>query len=220
VHGRLILHETSATPPQLELLDGRGWSGIAAGHWRLQSAGEEVFTSIEAGRAALVQWARVHSAGSNALSKDRCIVLAADGEQRFRLWQIVRIQETLRDKMERALHETAAVLGATLLDVTRAFFEMAERLSEAPCELPLRLELTTVNDGGAAYAGMMPQPGEVNPPRPWSRVEAGDVLLTELSATQPKLRARRTELLVELARLVRGSGRHDRTEWHVLQRLF
>jgi signal recognition particle receptor subunit beta len=219
VHGRLILHETSATPPYLQPLEGSGWSGIAAGHWRFHSARDEVFTSIEAGRNALVQWARVHSAGSSALSKERCIVLAADGEQHFRLWQIVRIQETLHDKMERALHETVAVLAATLLAVTRAFFEMAERLSEAPCELPLRLDLTTLNDGGAAYVGMMPQPGEVNPPRPWSRAEAGNVLLTELRSTQPKLQARRTDLLVELARLVRGSGTHDRSEWHVLQRL-
>jgi hypothetical protein len=29
----------------------------------------------------------------------------------------------------------------------------------------------------------------------------------------------RTDLLVELARLVRGGGTHDRSEWHVLQRL-
>lgn len=219
VHGRLILHETAANPPQLQPLEDRGWSGIAAGHWRFHSAGDEVFASLEEGRAALVQWARVHSAGSSALSKERCIVLAADAEHHFRLWQIVRIQETLRDRIERALQETAVILAATLLAVTRSFFEMAERLSEGPCELPLRLDLTAVTANGAAYVGIMPRPHQVNPPRTWSRAEAGDVLLAELSHTQTILQARRTDLLLELARQVRNSGTRDRNEWHVLQRL-
>ncbi len=219
VHGRMILHETAAHPPLLQPLEDRGWSGIAAGHWRFHSAGDEVFASLEEGRAALVQWARVHSAGSSALSKERCIVLAADGEHHFRLWQIVRIQETLRDRMERALQETATILAATLLAVTRGFFEMAERLSEGPCDLPLRLDLTAVTANGAAYVGIMPRPYQVNPPRTWSRAEAGEVLLAELSHAQTMLQARRTDLLIELARQVRNSGTRDRNEWHVLQRL-
>lgn len=79
VDGRLILHETSSRQTHLERDSQGGWTGSIDHRWSLHSAADAVFDNLDAGRAELVQWARQHVAGDELLSKQRCIVLAADG---------------------------------------------------------------------------------------------------------------------------------------------
>jgi len=217
VDGRLILHETSSSPARLARDSQGGWSGSIDNRWSLHSAADAVFDNIDAGRAELVQWARQHVAGGELLSKQRCIVLAADGQGRYRLWQIVRIESSLRTQMEEALRGDAGVIANSLLTVARSFMTMAERMSAAMCELQLTLD--HVGAAGSAYLGFIPLPSQMQPARSWSASQASERLLSELSFARPTLRARRGDLLAELWKLSGHGEGQPANEWRLLQRL-
>src|SRR5262249_21035235 len=75
VEGRAILMEVSA----IELLARRhangDWSAGLGSGWRLVSKRDAQFESLDSGRSALVQWARLHAACMEVVSPRRCIVL-------------------------------------------------------------------------------------------------------------------------------------------------
>jgi signal recognition particle receptor subunit beta len=215
VDGRLILHETSSNEAQLRRDDRGGWTGSIDNRWWLHSAADAVFDNIDAGRAELVQWARQHVAGSELLSKQRCIVLAADGQSRYRLWQIVRIESSLRTQMEQALLGDTGIIANSLVAVARSFMSMADRMSAAMCEL----QLTLGNVGASVYLGFIPPPSQMRPARSWSPSQASELLLSELAFAQPTLRARRGDLLAELWKISRQGDGHAPNEWRLLQRL-
>lgn len=219
VDGRLILHETNASPPGLRR-DGQGsWLGSIDNRWWLHSAADAVFDNVDSGRAELVQWARQHAAGGELLSKHRCLVLADDGHGRHRLWQIVRIEPSLRTQLEEALLADATVIADTLLTASRAFMTMAERISAAMCELQLTLATVGVSMAGSAYLGFLPPPSQMRPARAWSSSEAIEHLLSELAFAQPTLRARRSDLLTELSKLARANEGPASSDWRLMQRL-
>lgn len=219
VDGRLILHETAASPAHLQQDGAGGWSGMIDHRWWLHSAAGAVFDNLDAGRAELVQWARQHVAGNELLSKQRCIVLAADGQDRFRLWQIVRIESSLRSQLEEALLGDAGAIANSLLGVARSFMQMAERLSAAMCELQLTLANIGASSHGAVYLGFLPTPSLMRPARSWSSSQVSELLLSELRFAQPTLRARRSDMLTELTRIARTAELQAPHEWHLLQHL-
>jgi signal recognition particle receptor subunit beta len=219
VDGRMILHETAAGAARLQCDAAGNWWGVIDNRWQLHSAAGAVFDSIDAGRAELVQWARHHVACGEALSKQRCVVLATEGHGGLRLWQIVRVENSLRVQMEAALLSSAETIASSLLSVARSFLHMSERLSAAACDLPLRLDAVGLSSSGPMYLGFMPQLSQVRPPRLWSSSQAGDLLVTELGFAQPTLRARRNDLLAELAKIARNPGTQAQSEWRLLQRL-
>ncbi len=120
---RLILHETSSSPANLHRDSQGGWTGSIDNRWCLHSAADAVFDNIDAGRAELVQWARQHVAGGELLSNSRCIVLAADGQGRYRLWQVIRVEPSLRTQMEEALLGDAGKIASALLAVARSLHD-------------------------------------------------------------------------------------------------
>ena len=219
VDGRLILHETAGCAAELRRSAEGSWSGLIANRWRLHSAADAVFSTVDEGRTALVQWARMHAASLGALSKERCIVLAADGGGRFRLWQIVQEERSLHTQMEEALNGTTESIAGALLSVARSFLHMAERMSGAGCELQLSLGNIGTSASGPAYLGLMPQPSPPRSAQIWSQVQASDLLFSELAFAQPMLRARRSDLLAELARISRSSEVRAHGEWALLQGL-
>ena len=91
VDGRVILHELAAVRVQLSRSALGDWSGTVNGRWRIHSPAQAVFRELEHGRTALVQSARIHAARAGGRPVDRCVVLAADGRGKFRVWQIARI---------------------------------------------------------------------------------------------------------------------------------
>jgi len=217
VEGRTILHEIARATINLQPADG-SWCGDVDRRWSLHSAADAVFDDVEAGRTELVQWARMHAANSEIISKQRCIVLASDGRGRFRLWQLVRSEPSLRSRIEAALLADAAVIATAVLSSARAFLEMAERSAAATCELPLTLHTTGFSTSGAMYVGNLPA-SSAPPPRRWLVAQATDALLSELEFARPTLQAHRSSVLAELAKIARHPGFQTRAHWHLLQRL-
>lgn len=219
VDGRAILHEIGSSNANLQRGADDSWTGVIDNRWWLHSAAGAVFDNVEAGRAELVQWARQHVAGGELLSRQRCIVLANDGRARFRLWQIVRMEASLRTQMEEALLGDARGIANALLIVARSFMQMAERVSAGMCELRLTLGDVAASSAGSVYVGFIPPPSLMQPASVWSPSRAREVLLSELAFAQPTLRARRSDMLTELAKATRLADSQSPNDWQLLQRL-
>jgi hypothetical protein len=153
------------------------------------------------------------------LSKERCIALAADGRGIFRLWQIVRVERSLRAEIEAMLNAETRLLVGMLLSAIRLFFQMAERLSAVGYDLPLNLSNISVSASRPVYSGLMPEPSMIKAARRWSHAHASYQLFGELSFAQQVLRERRDDLLSELARLSRNSEKPAQGESSLLRRL-
>src|SRR5262249_37756837 len=121
VEGRMVLHEATAGELALHRASSGDWlAGIGSG-WRLHSAASAAFAEFDDGRPTLLAWARLHAAHVELLSPSRCIVLAAVGDNTWRLWQIVKLAPPLR-----AWLIEAASLGAD---------ELLDRLAAAAATL-------------------------------------------------------------------------------------
>lgn len=217
VDGRTILHEVAQAAVKVSRADDGGWHGAIGNRWSLHSAKSAVFAEVEAGRAELVQWARMHIANGKIISKHRCLVLAHDGQGRFRLWQLVRREASLRARIETALKKDAAAIAGALLTSARAYLAMAGRLATIGYALPLTLDTVAAGASGPVYVGHLPSPATQQPARNWSAAQASDAMIADLGFAQPTLRAHRNDLLAELERLTPDS--HTRDESHLLQKL-
>lgn len=219
VDGRTILHEMAQAPVKLSRAHDGGWRGVVGTRWSLHSAKAAVFAQADAGRAELVQWARMHVTNGKFISKHRCLVLANDGQGHFRLWQLVRREASLRARIESALKKDAAAIADALLTSARMFLAMAERLATTSYDMPLTLDTVAAGSSGPVYVGHLPSPATVQPARSWSADQASDAMIAELRFAQPTLRAHRPDLLAELSRLTSDPDACSPAERHLLQQL-
>jgi signal recognition particle receptor subunit beta len=219
VDGRFILHDLAGLDAQVHRHAEGGWAGLIGERWQARSAPGASFATVEEGRAVLLQWARLHAASAGVLSKERCIALAPDGKGIFRLWQIVRVERSLRAEIEAMLHAETRLLVGTLLSAIGLFFQMAECLSAAGYDLPLSLGNISESASRPVYSGLMPDVSTIRAARRWSYAHASYQLFGELSFAEQVLRARRDDLLDELGTFSRSSEKRAQGEWSLLRRL-
>jgi signal recognition particle receptor subunit beta len=198
VNGRLMLHETGAQPVALERTAAGDWWGLAGSRWQVHSHAHAGFADLDRGRTALVEWARIHSASAAVLSAERCIVLADDARGGWRLWQLVRAEETLQQRLEAAAGLPPREAARSLVECVQAFLEAAARLAAAACRLPLTLATLRAARGGPPFVGLMPTPAFVRPPEPFPQAEVDGALLRELRPHLEALSARRLEIVAAL----------------------
>jgi hypothetical protein len=157
VEGRAILHEVAqvALSPR-QLSNGDRAAGLGTG-WRVVSGREAVHAELEQGRAALIQWARLHALSLPVISHRRCIVLADTGDGRWRLWQIVRAEDSLRELMGHAVRERAAEqVLYRLCQAAQLLLDAEGKLADAPCALPCSIDTVGPSESAAVYIGLMP----------------------------------------------------------------
>lgn len=191
VRGRLTLHEADARDAVLARGGDGDWYGLAGDRYRLQSPANASFGDLERGRSALVEWARVHSASGTVLSGDRCIVLSEDHGGTFRLWQIVRAEPSLAERLDEAPCLSPREIAALLVECAQTFLEAARVVPQAACRLPLTLASTRAFRVGAPYVGLMPAPAFVRPPEACSTAVAEELLGRELAPYLQSLADRR-----------------------------
>jgi hypothetical protein len=199
VRGRLTLHELGESTIPLARGDDGDWSGLANGRWRVQTPANASFADLERGRAALIEWARIHSGSGSVLSGDRCIVLAEDHGGAFRLWQIVRAEPSLAERLEEARSLAPREAAALLVDCAQTFLEAARVVPQAACRLPLTLAATRAFRVGAPFVGLMPAPAFVRPPEGCPPALAQELLARELAPHLSALADRREEVAAVLA---------------------
>jgi len=203
VDGRVFLHDACAVPFQPHRSLQGDWFGETPG-WRFHSPREATYTDPELGRRALVEWARLHASGQRWFSGPRVVALAASGPGVWRLWQMVKIEDSLRDVLVRGIPDGSTDgLLRRLLDAGRSLLAATESLALAPCRLPLTIDTVGVANGAPQYIGYLPDPFLVRAPQPMSAENRATLLRRELGAlASAELRAHGRETFPALRSIV------------------
>lgn len=164
VDGRTLLHEVA----RLDLRPTRNakgdWSAVSGG-WRCHSCVHDIFDTLESGRAALIDWARRHASSVRELSPGRVLVLADAGSNRFRLWQLLRVEPGLREQLEGELADASPrdTVSALLLAANQL---LRARFTMRTTGLNLPLSLWTIGADHTlqpCYVGLMPSRPSTDP---------------------------------------------------------
>lgn len=163
VDGRAIVHEAS----QQGVVPMRASSGdwwASTGGWRFHSMRSAIHADLGLARSQLIEWARIHAAARGVLSPDRALMVATAGPSQFRLWQLVRVFPSLRERLlgdEHAPAEFARKLCEVAQYLLRARAEVAE------LRVNLRCSLWTIGGNELhrpVFVGLMPGPQEKTVP--------------------------------------------------------
>jgi signal recognition particle receptor subunit beta len=123
VEGRMILHEACSGGLVAHAISETGdWAAGLGRAWQIHSIATAEYPTFEDGRVALLDWAQQHAAYRELVSPSRCVVLSESHGGRWRLWQIVKTDTSLRqwlldaaefdiDALYRRLVAAAAALG-------------------------------------------------------------------------------------------------------------
>ncbi len=201
VEGRMILAELAQLALTPRKLSSGDWAAGLGTGWRVLSSRDAAFGSLDQGRAALIQWARLHASTNGAVSPTRCIVLADSGVRGWRLWQILRAEPSLRESVEAALHHVGDAVIARLATIAELLVEADEKLARLSVALPCTLDTIGVWAGNAVYIGLMPELGvPAVSPRP--RADPATLLRDQLEPlVAPDLHARGLSFSHVLARM-------------------
>lgn len=145
VGGRIILSEATSCLPQPFGVSNGDWTVTPVECWNFYSYKEDVFNDLSVARKALINWAQQHIALLPVLSPLRCLVLAETGHGTWRLWQIVRVEESLLSMSSEALE------GSNFQQIaSQQFKTLRYKLS---CSLD---NLSLMDDGSIRYNGLVP----------------------------------------------------------------
>lgn len=157
VEGRMILHEVSRheiSPSRNQVGD---WTAEGIDSWQIHSYSEAVYDDLDQGRIDLIEWAHLHIAALNLLSPRRCLALADTGDGQWRLWQVMRVEKSLREYLCEALAESdPARIAAGIWGTAYILLTGARKLSESPCLLPCNIDTLAWADAVVYYNGLMP----------------------------------------------------------------
>jgi signal recognition particle receptor subunit beta len=198
VEGRMILQEAAATRMTTHRLRSGGWTAGLGHGYRIFSGEENVYPDVEVGRETLVRVARLHVACRELLSIQRCIVLAATGHDTWRLWQIVRAERPLRERLNDIDRCTTEEAAARIVEAATVLCELGTRIATAPCHLPCTLDTVALGERGALYVGLMPLE-----PRSGPSADMTSGIGSQLGAVvRHSLHERRADVLSAIARLL------------------
>jgi signal recognition particle receptor subunit beta len=179
VDGRMILR-SAAAPGAVPRQGSDGSWHLRTGVWQFHSAAGHELEHLEDARREMRDWARKHAESSSRLSSQRCIALAETGLGTWRLWQVVRAEESLRQRLETALRESAPAGAAALLRACAGRLLEARGAFRPSPPLPCRLELIGERRERPVYIGLLPPPG-------WEPSE-GELALTDAELVRREIR--------------------------------
>ena len=158
VDGRGLLHEITKLQLSPERTVTGDWWASESG-WRMHSAASSLFVDQEQGRMALIDWARRHASHTGNVSSNRVIALAPAGELHWRLWQFVRLEQALRERLAVSMASTnAETCARDFLGAGAKLLEARRRLATPRGCLPCTLWTIAADDEGPHYVGLMPAP--------------------------------------------------------------
>lgn len=159
VHGRAFLHEVAGLRLTLRHSSRGDWSASGEG-WRVHSGAASGFDTTDAGRPALIDWARVHAINHQLLSTGRAVILSPWQDGTHRLWQLVRIHRSLREALASAVENLPAGPLAEMILASAEHLGRA-RTALGDSDLGIKCSLWNVSaelNQRPLYLGLMPEP--------------------------------------------------------------
>ncbi|MDF3068853.1 MAG: hypothetical protein K0R38_4454 [Polyangiaceae bacterium] len=190
VDGRALLHEVASLEIRPTRVGRADWAGSGSG-FRFHSTSGALFLDAQRARNELLEWARLHTANHQHLSPGRAVILADAGAGRLRLWQIVRSEATLRERLAAALPSRDPMQLATeLLGVALQLSAARDFFATTTVNLPCTLWTVGANASARpAFVGLMPTRESQLPPEPTGY----ELLARELSPQLRELRRSRVD---------------------------
>ncbi len=199
VDGRALLHEVASLEIRPKRTGRTDWAGSGSG-FRFHSLGQAIFGEAHSARNELLEWARLHSANTSHLSPGRAVILADAGLGRLRLWQIVRSEATLRERLATSLQlSDPDQVADELLNVALQLALARDSFNDTTVSLPCTL--WTVGAGASyrpTFVGLMPARDSNLPVEP----SGHDLLLREFSPQLRELRRARVDYSDVVTRVV------------------
>jgi signal recognition particle receptor subunit beta len=190
VDGRALLHEVTALGLEpMRTSSGDWWA--AGGGWWVHSAAGAIFDDPDVARRQLIDCARVHGVLANHLSSGRILILADAGRQRQRIWQMVRVEPNLHDRLRSAVKAPAVEFAEMLYLGGEHLIEARTRLTSAGVALASTLE--TIGGEIARrplFVGLMP----LDSPAPLPDPSDAELLAREFGPALARLLARRKDV--------------------------
>jgi len=219
VDGRALLHEVASLDIRPTRSGRSDWCGSGSG-FRFHSLGSAVFPDLQSARNQLIEWARLHAANTAHLSAGRAVILADAGSGRLRLWQIVRAEATLRERLASALPlPDPNQVARELLSVAAQLSSARSHFSSTTITLPCTLwTIGATLSSRPSFVGLMPAPNSSLPPEP----SGPELIARELSPQLRELRRSRvdyTEVVSRLVSIAERTGRDSPAHWlsHIVQ---
>ncbi|HVY30828.1 MAG TPA: GTPase domain-containing protein [Polyangiaceae bacterium] len=213
VDGRALLHEVASLDIRPARVGRTDWCGSGSG-FRFHSLGQALFPDLQSARNQLIEWARLHVANTAHLSGGRAVILADAGRGRLRLWQIVRSEATLRERLAAALPlSDADQVARELIAVAAQLTAAREYFSSTTVTLPCNL--WTVGGNGSSrplFVGLMPAPDS----HLHSEPDGQELLARELSPQLRELRRSRidyAEIVTRVTTLASLTGQQSPAHW-------
>jgi signal recognition particle receptor subunit beta len=194
VDGRTLVHEV-ARLRLVPVRTARGEWWASGSGWRFHSAAAALYGDPYEARRHLIDWARLHASGTGILTASRALLLADVGGGRQRMWQLVRAEPSLRERLAAPALDAESLarelewIGDRLLEA-RASFEAA------PMALPCTLWTVSASER-PRFVGLMPGPGDDAEPEP----DGEELLERELGPQLEELERQRSDYDVVRDRL-------------------
>ena len=203
VDGRALLHEVASLDIRPTRVGRADWCGSGSG-FRFHSLGGAVFPDLQSARNELIEWARQHAANLAHLSQGRAVILADAGGGRLRLWQIVRAEATLRERLAAALPlPDPEHVAQELLDVAMQLASARDHFARTTVPLPCTLWTVGASSSSRPmFVGLMPARDSRLPAEPSGR----ELILRELAPQLRELRRARVDYDAIVARVVFAAG--------------
>ncbi len=213
VDGRALLHEVASLGIRPTRTGRSDWAGSGSG-FRFHSCSNAVFHNLQSARNELIEWARLHSANTAHLSSGRAVILADAGSGKLRLWQIVRAEATLRERLASAMPQSDPVqVAKELLSVASLLAAAREAFAQTTIMLPCTLwTVGAYNSLRPTFVGLMPARESEVPPEP----QGSELLRRELSPQLRELRRSRvdySEVVSSVKALASQAGRDSPAGW-------
>ena len=208
-----MLQEAAPATLQTYPASAGAWVAGLGQPWRIHSHAGAVY-DLDDGRTALVEWARRHARCEGLLSRRRCIVLAAAGGDRWRLWQVVHAESCLRERLSEGsvgeqLDEAARRLG----ECGRLLLEAQRLAVEGAMPLTCSVDTIGIDDAGApSYVAPMLPPDLAAPTEPLDGRE-GDLPIERASDELAQMAQCMTEGRREELRAWLRNGHPDRFDF-------
>ncbi|MEO6600312.1 MAG: GTPase domain-containing protein [Polyangiaceae bacterium] len=206
VDGRALLHEVASLEIRPKRTGRTDWAGSGSG-FRFHSLSLAIFGEPHSARNELLEWARLHSANTTHLSPGRAVILADAGLGRLRLWQIVRSEATLRERLATSMQlRDPNEVGDELLAVALQLALARDSFNDTTVTLPCTL-WTVGSDTSyrPTFVGLMPSRDSQLPAEPSGRA----LLLRELSPQLRELRRARVDYSEVVSRVVMRANSVD-----------
>jgi signal recognition particle receptor subunit beta len=159
VEGRLILSGATTGLANLRQLDNGDWTVCPVEEWRFYSYDKDVFEELSSARQTLIGWAHRHIAIMPVLTPLRCLVLAETGHGNWRLWQVIKVENSLLSLSREALDRDDLQLVADgIWGTSYMYLTAVQQFRSLRYGLPCSLDTISFSDVGIRYNGLIPSP--------------------------------------------------------------